>query len=161
MQREDPYVVGSVVGGVMTKISQDEAQVLLGAVQRFVVVAVVALLVTQREVGWQRRQLGSNVGGRGVQVTPAPQGGTLAGPQELCRAERKFEREGQRQSMQLVRIEGLYREANQGTCFMNDWLPLNVAMQDGKKILLLSVNSFIYKNHSQYSLLLTYSEPAC
>lgn len=41
-----PYVVGSVVGPVMTEISQDEAQVLLGAVQRLVVVAVVALLVT-------------------------------------------------------------------------------------------------------------------
>lgn len=67
----------------MTEISQDEAQVLLGAVQRLVVVAVVALLVTQREVGWQRRQLGGDVGCRGVQVTPASQGGTLAGPQEL------------------------------------------------------------------------------
>lgn len=73
----------------MTEISQDEAQVLLGAVQRLVVVAVVALLVAQGEVGRQRRQLGGDVGRRGVQVTPAPQGGTFAGPQELWRTKRK------------------------------------------------------------------------
>lgn len=73
----------------MTEISQDEAQVLLDAVQRLVVVAVVAFLVTQGEVGRQRRQLGGDVGRRGVQVPPAPQGGTFAGPQELCRTEGK------------------------------------------------------------------------
>lgn len=83
-----PYVVGSVVGPVVTQISQDEAQVLLSAVQRLVVVAVVALLVAQGEVGRQRRQLGSNVGRRGVQVTSAPQGGTLTGPQELWQTKR-------------------------------------------------------------------------
>lgn len=78
-----PYVVGSAVGAVVPEVGQDEAQVLLGAVQRLVVEAVVALLVPQGEVGGQRGQLGSDVGRRGVQVTPAPQGGTLAGPQEL------------------------------------------------------------------------------
>lgn len=47
------YIVCSVVCPFVTEISQDEAQILLGAVQGLVVVAVVPLLVAQGEGGRQ------------------------------------------------------------------------------------------------------------
>lgn len=47
------YIVCSAVCPFVTEISQDEAQILLGAVQGLVVVAVVPLLVTQGEGGRQ------------------------------------------------------------------------------------------------------------
>lgn len=47
------YIVCGAVCPFVTEISQNEAQILLGAVQGLVVVAVVPLLVTQGEGGRQ------------------------------------------------------------------------------------------------------------
>lgn len=68
----ESYIISAVCPFV-SKHGHDKAEVLLWTGQGFVVEAVVHLLITQREGGWQGSQLGSNVRFGGIQVTPAPQ----------------------------------------------------------------------------------------
>lgn len=87
------YIISGAVCPLVSERRQDEAEVLLGAGQRLVVEAVVALLVAQDEGGGQGRQLGGDVRLGGVRVTPEPQDGAFACFEQLVDDNR--ERDGQ------------------------------------------------------------------